>query len=188
MKQNKDGGERIKLLPQTAWSDYFFFQNMQAHICFATCRQCPLACVFRRQPEAWMQTYFAGMKWGRLSEKSQKEKWAIALPIRACLEKAVVGQNRANFSAIRRENGPKWSFRTAGGIYNRRQGRGIKKGRRAVPFSPSIMPDAALSGQICGIWPCEACRHPCRGAFSGPPRTQCSCRQRTLHGSRLQRT
>lgn len=34
LKRNKDGGERIKLLPQTAWSDYFFFQNMQAYIWF----------------------------------------------------------------------------------------------------------------------------------------------------------
>ena len=44
-----------------------------------------------------MQTYFAGMKWGRLSEKSQKEKRAVALPLRACSEKAVVWQNRAKF-------------------------------------------------------------------------------------------
>lgn len=34
LKRNKDAGERIKLLPQTAWSDYFFFQNMQAYIWF----------------------------------------------------------------------------------------------------------------------------------------------------------
>ncbi len=58
MKRNKDAGERIKLLPQTAWSDYFFFQNMQVYIWIVDLSEEALACAFRRAPERWRKKVF----------------------------------------------------------------------------------------------------------------------------------